>query len=76
MFCFQTLGQVYINEKPRDTDVQNKRSISGAGVGGSLGREGEFIVRASASWITDGEQPQADTARRVPRVWVQAVKWF
>ena len=76
LIAFYDWGQVYINEKPRDTDVQNKRSISGAGVGGSLGREGEFIVRASASWIADSELPQADTARRVPRVWVQAVKWF
>jgi len=74
--AFYDWGQVSINEKPRATDVPNKRSISGAGFGASLGKEGDFVFRGSASWITDGEQPQADTAHRVPRVWVQAVKWF
>jgi hemolysin activation/secretion protein len=73
---FYDWGQVYLNEKPRDTDTQNKRSVSGYGVGGSLGREGEFIMRASASWRGEREGPQADTAKRDPRVWIQAVKWF
>lgn len=76
VIAFYDWGQVYINEKPRDTDTQNKRSISGYGVGGSLGREGEFIFRASASWQADHEPAQADTAKRDPRVWIQAVKWF
>jgi hemolysin activation/secretion protein len=69
-------GQVYVNEKPLPTETKNKRSITGYGVGASLGREGGFIVRASASWKGDEETPEADTAKRVPRVWVQAVKWF
>jgi hemolysin activation/secretion protein len=76
LIAFYDWGRVYINKKPRASDTQNKRSISGYGVGGSLGREGEFILRANAAWRADGEEPQADTAKRVPRVWVQAVKWF
>ena len=76
VLAFYDWGRVYINEKPRPTDTQNKRSISGYGVGASLGREGEFIIRANASWHADHEPAQADTAKRVPRVWVQAVKWF
>ena len=74
--AFYDWGQIYINEKPRDIDVPNKRSIAGAGFGLSLGKEGDFVFRGSASWSADDEQPQADTAHRVPRVWVQAVKWF
>ena len=74
--AFYDWGQIKINENPRPTDTPNMRSISGAGFGVSLGKEGDFVFRGSASWITDGEQPQADTAHRVPRVWVQAVKWF
>jgi hemolysin activation/secretion protein len=73
---FYDWGQVYVNEKPRNTDTQNKRSISGYGVGMSLGREGEFVFRGSASWQADHEPAQADTAKRDPRVWIQAVKWF
>jgi len=73
---FYDWGQIKLNENPRATDSPNMRSISGAGFGVSLGKEGDFVFRGSASWITDGETPQADTAHRVPRVWVQAVKWF
>jgi hemolysin activation/secretion protein len=69
-------GQMELNEQPRPTDVPNKRSISGAGVGGSIGKEGDFIFRGSAAWSVDGEKPQADGAQRVPRVWIQAIKWF
>jgi hemolysin activation/secretion protein len=74
--AFYDWGQIYINDKPREIDVPNKRSIAGAGFGVSLGKEGEFVFRGSAAWSADDEQPQADTAHRVPRVWVQAVKWF
>jgi hemolysin activation/secretion protein len=76
LVAFYDWGQVHINEDPRPIDTQNKRSIAGYGVGASLGREGEFIVRANASWQADHEPAQADTAKREPRVWVQAVKWF
>jgi hemolysin activation/secretion protein len=74
--AFYDWGQVYVNEKPRDTDIPNKRSIDGYGVGLSLGKEGDFVFRGSASWRADHEPPQADTAKRDPRVWIQAVKWF
>jgi len=76
VMAFYDWGQVYVNEKPLPTDTKNKRSISGYGVGGSLGREGEFIVRASVSWRAEHEAPTADPESRDPRVWVQAVKWF
>jgi hemolysin activation/secretion protein len=69
-------GQVYVNEKPLATETRNKRSIAGYGVGAQVGREGEFIARASASWRAEREQPTADLAKRDPRVWLQAVKWF
>jgi hemolysin activation/secretion protein len=69
-------GQVRVNEKPLSTETKNKRSIAGYGVGGQVGREGEFVVRASASWRWGDEQPTADLAERNPRVWLQAVKWF
>jgi hemolysin activation/secretion protein len=76
VFALYDWGQVDVNEKPLPTTVHNKRSISGYGIGTSLGREGDFVIRGSASWPADDEVPQADTAKREPRVWVQAVKWF
>jgi hemolysin activation/secretion protein len=69
-------GQVYVNEKPLPTETQNKRSISGYGVGVQLGREGTFVVRGSVSWRAEHEGPTADPESRDPRGWVQAIKWF
>lgn len=69
-------GQVLVNEKPLATETHNKRSISGSGIGLSLGAEGGFVVRASVSWRVGSEEPTADPESRDPRAWLQAVKWF
>jgi hemolysin activation/secretion protein len=76
MTLFYDWGQVEVNDKPLPTETHNRRSISGYGVGVSLGKEGDFVMRASASYPWDNEPLQADSAKRDPRIWVQAVKWF
>jgi hemolysin activation/secretion protein len=72
-------GQVLTlkNPPPNDpTAFQNKRSITGAGVGISLGREGNFLLRLDIATPLDDETPTSDPAKRDPRVWAQAIKWF
>jgi hemolysin activation/secretion protein len=72
-------GQVKTFEDPPPASAeaaQNKRSISGAGIGVSFGREGNFLLRANVAWSLDKETPVSDQADRDPRVWVQAIKWF
>jgi hemolysin activation/secretion protein len=54
----------------------NNRNLSGYGVGGSLGRDSDFILRASVAFRNEREVPQSDATSRIPRVWVQGVKWF
>ena len=75
---FWDQGWVRINENNPATNaaVANNRRLSGYGVGASLGKDGDFVLRASAAWRNENEQPQADTGIRVPRVWVQGIKWF
>jgi hemolysin activation/secretion protein len=73
---FYDHGWARINETALSTDTENNRSIGGYGLGVTAGQEGNFIVRASAAWRTSNDEPQSDTAQRVPRVWLQAVKWF
>jgi hemolysin activation/secretion protein len=75
---FIDYGQVKTLEEPPPAaaGLQNKRSIGGAGIGLSLGREGNFLVRANVAWSLDKETPVSDPADRDPRVWVQAIKWF
>jgi hemolysin activation/secretion protein len=54
----------------------NNRHLSGYGVGGSVGKDADFVLRASFAWRNENEVPQSDTASRIPRVWVQGIKWF
>jgi len=72
-------GQVLTqkNQPPAIAAVSaNKRSITGAGVGVSLGREGNFLLRMDIATPLDNETPQSDSKKVDPRVWVQAIKWF
>ena len=54
----------------------NNRNLSGYGLGGSIGKDTDFIFRASLAWRNEREPAQSDTTPRVPRVWVQGIKWF
>lgn len=54
----------------------NIRRLSGYGVGAAVGKDGDFTVRASFAWRNETEVPNSDTASRIPRVWVQGIKWF
>jgi hemolysin activation/secretion protein len=81
--AFFDYGYARINQVPaRDpttnqiTDSENIRSFSGSGIGGSLGKEGDFLLRIQAAWSYNGEAAQSDPARRVPRMWMQGIKWF
>ncbi len=55
---------------------RNNRTLAGAGVGLSLGKDGDFLFRAVAAWRMEDEPATADGVKRSPRVWFQAVRWF
>ncbi len=72
-------GQVLTQKSPPSAVAgvsANKRSISGAGFGLSLGREGNFLVRLDIATPLDDETPTSDSKKVDPRVWAQAIKWF
>ncbi len=73
---FWDQGYAVIDRNPLPTDIANKRNLSGYGLGGSLGKEGDFMLRAYAAWRNEREGPISDTVSRVPRMWVQGIKWF
>jgi hemolysin activation/secretion protein len=78
---FWDQGWVQINQNaPPPTgntqNDQNIRNLSGFGIGASLGRDSDFILRATAAWRNENDPAQSDPAKRVPRIWAQAIKWF
>lgn len=77
---FYDQGHVRVEKNFLTGDQQrngvNTINLAGAGVGLSLGKDGDFLLRATAAWRTEDESPVADRAKRIPRVWFQAIRWF
>jgi hemolysin activation/secretion protein len=78
---FWDQGWVQLNENAlpatgNTLNDQNNRTLSGYGVGASVGKDADFVVRAMAAWRNENDIPRSDTVSRIPRVWVQAIKWF
>lgn len=73
---FYDVGWVKVNQDPFTTDTQNERNLAGYGVGLSLAKDSDFLLRTSAAWRAERERPLADGVRRIPRIWFQAIKWF
>ena len=76
---FWDQGWVQVQENqvvPPSGQPGNIRRLSGYGVGASVGRDGDFTLRASVAFRNENEVANSDTAPRIPRVWVQGIKWF
>jgi len=73
---FYDQGWVQVNENNFLNSATNNRRISGYGLGASLGKDGDFLLALTAAWRNENETPLSDTAQRIPRVWVQGIKWF
>lgn len=78
---FYDQGWVQINENaPPQTGNpavdNNNRNLSGYGFGANIGKDSDFVVRMMAAWRLENEAPQSDTSSRIPRIWVQGIKWF
>lgn len=73
---FYDMGVTRGTQQAFPSVTNNERAIAGWGIGASLGREGRFMLKTSVAQRLENEAPVSDTARRIPRVWVQAIKWF
>jgi hemolysin activation/secretion protein len=68
-YAFADLGSVITNINVWDPSADNKRHLSGIGMGVKTS-QGSFIVDASLAWRVQGGLPQADTVDKKPRMWV------
>ncbi len=74
---FYDAGRVKVNTSPLVTSTApNFIGLSALGVGMSVGKDNDFLLKTTLAWRGENDTPDADTVRREPRVWVQAIKWF
>jgi hemolysin activation/secretion protein len=74
---FYDAGRVQVNHTPLASSTSaNFVGISAFGVGMSVGRDNDFLIKTTVGWRGENDTPDADTVRRDPRVWFQAIKWF
>jgi hemolysin activation/secretion protein len=73
---FYDAGRVRVNHSPLANTAQNNIGISGWGVGASLGKDGDFLLKTSIAWRGENDTPDADNVRRSAMVWFQGIKWF
>ncbi|SMD15037.1 Hemolysin activation/secretion protein [Sporomusa malonica] len=57
------------------TDQDNRRSLSGAGLGILWGVPGDYAVKANYAWKAGSTAAQSDTDKN-GRLWLQGVKYF
>ncbi len=68
-YLFIDGGSIKTNAKPVDTPTNNKRSLSGGGVGVRYQRNA-WSADAVAAWRGMGGVPQAEPGKSDPRVWL------
>ena len=74
---FYDAGRVRVSHSPLASSTSpNYVGISALGVGVSIGKDNDFLLRTTIGWRGENDTPDADVVRREPRVWVQAIKWF
>ncbi len=66
-FLFYDTGASRLNTNPI-FEGDNRRRISGAGIGARAGYQG-MNLEVAASWHVEGGNPQADTKQHIPEAW-------
>jgi hemolysin activation/secretion protein len=75
-FGFYDWAKGRLNESPLAVEAAtNHRTLAGGGAGVSWGQQDNFFVRGTLAWRTVGT-PVSDTAKRIPRLYFQLVKYF
>ncbi len=74
---FYDAGRVKVNHSPLTNSTgPNFVGLSSLGVGITIGKDSDFLLKTSVAWRVENDTPDADVVRREPRVWFQAIKWF
>ena len=74
LLAFVDTGTVRINHTPLPIDTNNRRTLTGEGVGMQWIVTKRFALRTYLAWRS-GPEPQTDVDRR-PRGWLQFVQYF
>ena len=74
--AFYDMGITTVDDVPQQNSAVNKRAIAGYGLGFSIGKDQNYVLRTTMAWQAERERAIADGVKRNPRVWFQGIKWF
>jgi hemolysin activation/secretion protein len=72
--AFVDVGTAWLNHSGLATDRNNRRSVSGEGIGAQWIWPERFAIKGYVAWRS-GPEPMSDTDRQ-PRLWVQLAQYF
>jgi hemolysin activation/secretion protein len=74
MLAFVDAGTAWLNHSELTTDKNNRRSLSGEGIGAQWLWPDLFAIKGYVAWRS-GPEPTSDTDRQ-PRFWLQVAEYF
>lgn len=77
LLAFYDIGQVHFNRNGASVaGASNSVTLSGFGVGATVGQSGRFLLRTYLAWPRNDLPPSTGDGSRAPRAWVSAQTWF
>lgn len=77
LLAFYDYGQIRLNQDgPAAPGAANYLALGAAGVGFTIGRTGNFLIKTHLAWRTTPALPTTGDADRSPRAWLSAQTWF
>ncbi len=74
--AFYDTGASHIEKNPTVATDQNRRSLSGAGLGVSYIKPDDYSIKLNYAWKVGSEAAQSDTTFGNGRLWVIGTKYF
>lgn len=77
LLTFYDYGFIRFNQNgPAVPGAINSATLGALGVGATLGRTGNFLIKSHLAWRTTTTAPSTGDADRSPRAWLLAQTWF
>jgi hemolysin activation/secretion protein len=77
LLTFYDYGHIRLNQNGAVVPgAVNSATLGAVGVGATLGRAGNFLIKTHLAWRTTGVPPSTGDTDTSPRAWLSAQAWF